>query len=129
MALIDMKRFKIYEHPSGEIQAVKIGWCWPAFFFSSFWALFSKMWALAVSLIVILFGLGMLLGYLNLGAGADTFINVISIFINLIFGRHGNSWRGKNLRSRGFELLETVSSDNKDDAIAVYLNDTNAEEA
>ncbi len=35
-----MKQYKIYEHPAGAIEAVKLGWSWPAFFFVSIWALF-----------------------------------------------------------------------------------------
>lgn len=41
-----MKRFKIYENPAQNYEAVKIGWSWPAFFFSGIWALFKKLWVI-----------------------------------------------------------------------------------
>ncbi|WP_284337045.1 hypothetical protein [Comamonas sp. NoAH] len=43
-----MKEFKIFQHPSGEIQAVKQGICWPAFLFTFFgpWLQKCGFWAL-----------------------------------------------------------------------------------
>ena len=43
-----MKEFNVYSHPIYKIDAVKSGWCWPAFFFSGIWALISRLWIPAV---------------------------------------------------------------------------------
>ncbi len=114
-----MKQFKVFKQPAGEVQAIKQGWCWPAFFFGLIWALVSKMWGLGVGLLVAFLILGFTLGLAGAGDGADALINLASIGISIAFGVNGNAWREKNLLSRGFELKDTVSAENKDAAIAL----------
>ena len=48
-----MNIYNIFRHSSGRIEAVKVGWSWPAFGFTAFWAISKRMWML---------GLGVLLG-------------------------------------------------------------------
>lgn len=121
-----MKQFKVFKHPAGEVQAVKQGWCWPAFFFSFIWAMVAKMWALGVGLLVAILVLGFALGLSGAGDGADALINVVSIITNIIFGINGNAWREKNLLSRGFELKDTVTAANKDGAVALFIKGASA---
>jgi hypothetical protein len=47
-----MKTFKIYEPPTGECEAVKQGWSWPAFFFGPIWALVKTLWGLGVGFLM-----------------------------------------------------------------------------
>ena len=125
-----MKQFKVFKHPAGDMQLIKQGWCWPAFFFSVIWAMVSKMWVL---------GIGSLIGFLVLGAivdllvpqidmrrNADGFINFIALAVSIYFGSNGNQLREKNLLSRGFELNDTVAATNKDGAIALFLKNSSA---
>ena len=42
-----MKTFNVYKHPTQGIEAVKIGFSWPAFFFGIIWMLVKKLWGLA----------------------------------------------------------------------------------
>lgn len=121
-----MKQFKVFKHPAGEVQVVKQGWCWPAFFFSFIWAMVSKMWAL---------GVGALIGFLVLGIVVDIsvpanmqdgIINLVAIAVNIYFGSSGNQLREKNLLSRGFELKDTVTAANKDGAVALFLKSSSA---
>ena len=44
-----MRTFNVYKHPTQGIEAVKVGFSWPALFFSFFWMLVKKLWALAVA--------------------------------------------------------------------------------
>jgi len=42
-----VRKFNVYRDEDGIYEAVKKGWCWPAFFFGSIWALFSGLWVAA----------------------------------------------------------------------------------
>ena len=42
-----MKTFNVYKHPTQGIEAVKVGFSWPAFFFGIIWMLVKKLWGLA----------------------------------------------------------------------------------
>jgi hypothetical protein len=121
-----MKQFKVFKHPAGEVQAVKQGWCWPAFFFSLIWAMVAKMWELGVGYLVFSIILGIVVAASDGGDGGETLINIVSLAINIIFGVNGNAWREKNLLSRGFELRDTVTAANKDGAIALFLKNATA---
>ena len=124
-----MKQFKVFEHPTGEVQAVKQGWCWPAFFFSFIWAMVSKMWGLGIGVFLASLTLGFVIGASGAGAGGDAIINIISIIVNIIFGVNGNAWREKSLISRGFELKDTVTASNKDGAVALFIKDSSASQS
>ena len=113
-----MKQYKIFKHPSGSSEAVKQGWSWPAFFFSFIWAMVKKQWALGVGVFIGAIVFGFIVG---IAGGSDAIINIFSIILNIVFGINGNSWREKNLISRGYELVDTVTAANKDGAIALYL--------
>lgn len=113
-----MKHYKIYEHPAGRIEAVKLGWSWPAFFFAPTWALFKKMWGL---------GGGVLAAYLfsvfllpEEEAGNSLLI-LVETALHIIFAVNGNRWRENNLQSRGYEYKETQTAAHPEGAVALYL--------
>lgn len=116
-----MKLFKLYEHPTKGIEAVKQGWSWPGFFFVIFWSLFKKLWVVSIAIIAFLmvlqFGLEMS------GASLSTLDNISTIsgiVISIYLGMSGNQLREKNLKSRGFECLGEVSASNPDAALTEY---------
>lgn len=117
-----MKQYKIFRHPSGTSEAVKQGWSWPAFFFGFIWAAVKKQWALSVAVAVCFFFLGFALA--NVG---DELINIVGIIVSIVFGLNGNAWREKNLASRGYELMDTVTAANPEGATALYLKAADAE--
>jgi hypothetical protein len=119
-----MKQYKIFKHPAGANEAVKQGWSWPAFFFSFIWAMVKKQWLLGVAVLVGMFIFGFIVG---LSGGGDALVNIVSIIINCVFGINGNAWREKNLISRGYELVDTVSASNPEGAVAMYLKAENTE--
>ena len=122
-----MKQYKDFKHPSGAIEAVKQGWSWPAFFFSCFWAMVKKMWALGGGFFAAFFILGIILGIAGAEEGiAEGLINISAIIVNIIFGVNGNAWREKNLLSRGFEFRDTVTAANPDGAMALLLKSDQA---
>ena len=122
-----MKQYKVYKHPSGSTEAVKQGWSWPGFFFDFIWAMVKKMWGLGVGVLIGFFVLGFIIGAAGGGSGGDALINVAAIIAKIIFGVNGNSWREKNLVSRGFELVDTVTAANPEGAIALHLKGASAE--
>ena len=123
-----MKQFKVLKHPAGEIQAVKQGWCWPAFFFTAIWAMVAKMWALGIGVMIAFLVLGVVVGLSGAGDGGDALINVASIIVAIVFGVNGNAWREKSLLSRGYELKDTVTAANKDGAVALVIKGAGAEQ-
>lgn len=122
-----MKQYKVFKHPAGSIEAVKQGWSWPAFFFSFIWAMVKKMWGLGIGVLAGTFALGFFIGAAGWGEGGDALVNIVAIIINIVFGLKGNSWREKNLASRGFEQVDTVTAANPEGAIALCLKGANAE--
>lgn len=111
-----MKQYKIFKHPSGATEAVKQGWSWPAFLFSFVWAMVKKMWAIGIGLFIL-----SVIFISMVGTGADLLINIISVIVSVVFGMYGNSWREKNLESRGFEIKDTVTAANPQEAIALFI--------
>ena len=122
-----MKQYKVFKHPSGASEAVKQGWSWPAFFFSFIWAMVKKLRVLGVGLLVGFFLFVIIVDASVGGDGADVLINIVGIIISIIFGFNGNSWREKNLVSRGYELASIVTAANPEGAVALQLKAENAE--
>jgi len=120
-----MKQFKVYMNPLGSYEAVKQGWSWPGFFFGIIWALFKKMWVLAVSILGAFFILGLISVAVggDLEKGIDAITSIGSIVLSIVFGVNGNNWREKNLTSRGFDFKDTVSAANSEGAIALYVKE------
>jgi hypothetical protein len=111
-----MKQYKVFKHPSGTIQAVKQGWSWPAFLFSFVWAVVKKMWAIGIGLFIL-----SLIFISLVGRGSDLLINGMSIVVSVIFGIYGNSWREKNLESRGYKMKDTITAANPGEAEAMFM--------
>lgn len=120
-----MKRYKIFKHPLGKIEAVKQGWSWPGFFFSTIWAMVKKMWIIGLGTLIGLFIIGLIITAAKNGHSGGVFINIIAGITNIIFGANGNSWREKNLRSRGFTQVGIIASATPEGAIALYLKSKN----
>jgi len=47
-----MKTFSIFEHPTGQMEAVKNGWSWAAFFFGWIWTLVERLYGMVVAVFV-----------------------------------------------------------------------------
>ena len=120
-----MNQYKIFEHPTGEIEAIKEGWSWPAFFFNSIWALVKKMWVLGGILCAVFFVLGWISGLTSGGTGRtiNALIWIGSFAVSVVFGLNGNSWRESNLESRGYEFKTTVTAETPEGAIALFIEE------
>lgn len=115
-----MKHYKIFEHPAGNIEAVKLGWSWPAFFFDVIWALFKRMWWLGGGVLVALVFVEFLLSESE-DEELYELVILAGIVLRAVFGLNGNRWRENNLQSRGYDYKETHTAANPDGATALYL--------
>ena len=111
-----MKTFHVYRHPTQNYEAVKQGFCWPAFFFTVIWALVKKMWGV----FSLFLGINILLGLVAAGISDDAGITnaVGGLILVFIFGIKGNDWRKRKLVNHGFEKLDIIEAKTKDAAIA-----------
>ena len=119
-----MKTFNVYRHPSQGLEAVKVGFSWPAASAGPIWMLVKQLWGLSALWITLYFSLSLVetgtdkfepgsaqaLVYLHLVAGY--------VALSLIPGLKGNQWREKNLVRRGFEMLSTVQAETPEAAIS-----------
>ncbi len=120
-----MLQYKIFKHPAGNIEAVKQGWSWPAFFFTFIWALVKKEWPIGFATMIAFFALGVALETAGVYESSEGLISIASIILNFIFGVNGNRWRVENLISRGYDHVDTVTAANPDGAVALYLKALN----
>jgi len=121
-----METFNVYKHPIRGIEAVKVGFSWPALLFGVIWMLVKKMWFFAG----IWFGIGILLASeltfdiveaVTDGSEAGSYlILAVGYFVLwLIPAFKGNKWRKENLAERGYEFVNAVQAETPDAAIAL----------
>ena len=114
-----MKVFHVYHHPIQGYEAVKRGFCWPAFFLTWIWAFAKKMWLVGCMIIVvpiaILIVLVRAIGPFGMGISELlTGLLLISVFV----GMFGNAWRRSHLAKKGFDRMATVPANTSASAIA-----------
>lgn len=125
-----MRSFNVFSNDGGDYRAVKRGWCWPAFFFGSIWALFSGLWLAAFLLLPIEFIFSVVGNSAN-GSfdpyesyDETTRLVALAIFsiplaIRVVLGAVGNAWRDSKLRKLGFLYVGRVKADGKAHAISL----------
>jgi hypothetical protein len=97
-----MKSFDVFTNAMGEIEIVKDGFSWPAFFFSWIWGFIAKLWVHASIMLVATLVLVSVPG--------------APIIVGIIAGFKGNEWRRDNLQQRGFTLAERLQAESADAA-------------
>lgn len=110
-----MKTFRVYQHPSGGMEAVKEGFSWPGFFFGWIWAFVKGLPG---------YGVG-LLALVAISVG----VSVVSEVLGIIFalagyvwaGLEGNEWRVQKLDARGYRIVNEVEAETPDGATARAL--------
>lgn len=133
-----MRSFNVFSDHNGDYRAVKQGWCWPAFFFGSIWALFSGIWLVAFLLLPIDFVFSIAGNSANDGFDPygrydeTTRFVVLAVFsiplaIRLLLGLFGNSLRVRKLRRLGFSHVGRVKANGKEHAISLCKTGANAE--
>jgi hypothetical protein len=123
-----MKKFNVYRHTVQGLEAVKVGFSWPAASSGPIWMLVKNLWGLSGLWVAMYFALSMVetvIGKSEPGSGQALFylLLVAGYFVlGLVPGFKGNQWREKNLVRRGFELLGTVQAETPEVAISQVTN-------
>lgn len=118
-----MKTFNVYKHPTLGVEAVKIGFSWPALFFGFFWMLYKKLWGLAGIWFVAYFVFSIIEAVIDQSGdgGAQAVIYLILsaayLSLSLLPAFKGNKWREENLLKRGYGQLTTEQAETPDAAV------------
>jgi hypothetical protein len=97
--------------PGEEPILVKEGFCWPALFFSFLWALWHRMWLVALLVALASIALEIVLSATGANGAARGAINLgFALFV----GASANDWRRAWLARRGLRLSEIVAADDED---------------
>lgn len=91
-----MSQYTIFSDSTGEFEAIKAGWSWPAFF-NVIWALTKGMWVLVVAILLLFLIAGM---FVRMTHGDIMWTNGLSLVVSLLMGATANSLQAKtgNLR-------------------------------
>ena len=97
-----MKQYKIYKHYSrDDFEILKVGWNWPAFFFTVIWAAYNRLWAILFKTVAIISVLSYVASKASHADYQQTLIVVGSILLifvaPFVFGVMGNRWAERKL--------------------------------
>ncbi|MDR0564452.1 MAG: AmpG family muropeptide MFS transporter [Azoarcus sp.] len=124
---LDFRRtFNVYSHPARGMDAVKVGFSWPGFFFSILKVVFSGLagW-IAVQLSDFLFFSN--LGYfLQIAADIVTvFVVFVAVYIGIVVGVYKNRLRDERFIKQGFVKLLSLKAETAEAAIAAAMDSAN----
>jgi len=99
--------------------AIKKGFCWPAFFFGAFWALYRRFWIGAAVLAGVFIILNLLVSLAERsGSSAAVLITLLLLFgAMFLVGRYGNLLYLVYLDSKGYVVIREVEAESPDDAL------------
>ena len=126
-----MKTFNVYRHPIQGLEAVKVGFSWPASSVGPIWMFVKKLWGLFGLWLAMYIALSLVEAVTDKsepgGAQALVYLLLVAGYfaLGLVPGFKGNKWREKNLVRRGFEMLGTVQAETPDAAISGWQCDPN----
>mgnify|MGYP001428287866 FL=1 len=132
-----MKTYKVLNHPSKEIKAVKTGFAWLAIPFVTFlpflpaWFLFRGLWKLFITYVLAILILASIdyeiygeLGFFNFSNTNDLqiIIVIIEIVILLLPAFKGNEWTIKDLVNKGYKVSYSVQASSRKQALELAQN-------
>ena len=99
--------------PGEEPILLKEGFCWPAFFFSFLWALWHRLWLVALLLVLASAALEAVMS--QFGAN-DTLRGAVTLGVAVFVGATANDWRRRGLAKKGYRLTDIVAAGDEDAA-------------
>jgi hypothetical protein len=116
-----MKSYKVFEHPSGDMEAIKEDWSWTAFLFGWMWALCHGMWLVALGIL----GLGLLVAFGARGLGVQDSSALVmtalyGIVNSIVLGSIGNSLRASWQVGKGYACVGVVQASNAEEALSAH---------
>lgn len=115
-----MKKYRVFTHPAKGLEAVKIGFSWPAFFFTGIWLLLKGLWLkfLIVFLAMVVLGVIERIGR-DLGIPVLSLIaSLAQLIVYMLISFTGNDWRAKKLLAKGYVLLGVFEAKGVNEAFA-----------
>jgi hypothetical protein len=124
MGVKKMKSYKIFEHPSGDVAAIKEEWSWTAFLFGWIWALCHGVWPLALALLA----LGMLVAGIAkaIGGEGEATLGAIALFgflNSIVLGSIGNWLRARWQIRKGYACIGSVEAGSAAAALKIHAAD------
>lgn len=119
-----MRIYTVHYRPAAiddDVVLVKEGFCWPAFLLAVPWALWHRLWVVALWLAAFMAVIGAAGAVLHLNPVADT---ALSLGAALIVGFTANDLRRWTLARRGFSDEGVVVGDGEDSALRRFLAHT-----
>lgn len=105
--------------PDRDAVLIKEGFCWPAFFFGPFWALWHRMWFVCLGI----FAVTILLAVAESVLHVDPLTyGAISIGVAVLIGFNGNDWRRTALAARGWRMSGLSAAANRDSAFRRFVD-------
>jgi hypothetical protein len=95
--------------PDREAVFVREGFSWPAFFFVFIWALWRRLWMIAVLLLGASATVGLIGDFAELDPVTDV---IIAVAISLLVGWEANDWYRRDLERRGYVNAGVVTAPN-----------------
>jgi len=132
-----MKTYKVLNHPSKELKAVKTGFAWLAIPFVTMmpilpiWFLFRGLWKIFIAYVLTILILASIdyeiygyLGFFNFSNANDLqiIILIVEIFILLLPAFKGNEWTVSYLLTKGYKISYSVQAPSKKEALKIAQN-------
>ena len=117
-----MKVFTVYKHPTKGYAAVKVGFSWPAFFFSGFWMIGKGFLFLSIFYLIAIPAINIYL-YDGPQTPNEWFIAFIGVLLWFYPGFYGNSWLNKKYNDNGYYEIKAIPAMSKEAAIALAKNE------
>ena len=123
-----MKTYKVLNHSTKELEAVKSGIAWLAIPFFPWWFLFRKLWMIFILYIFIflilasidyeIYGLdGWIFNFSNKPNDLQILIFIADIVILALPAFKGNEWTITELQKKGYKISYTVQAPSKKEAL------------
>ena len=132
-----MKTYKVLQHPTRELKAVKSGFAWFAIPFVTLlpvfpaWFLFRGLWRIFIAYILTILILASIdyelygyLGFFNFSTadGFQIIIFIVEIVILTLPAFKGNEWTVLNLKAKGYKVSYSVQASNLTEALKLAQN-------
>jgi hypothetical protein len=116
-----MQAYGVFDHSERGRAAVKRGFSWPGFFFTTYWAFAKRLWLQGILLLLVTIPIAVIWwGVFGLGDLQEGYIFriIISVIFCLIVGVKGNAWRRTNLELGGYRFIGTIRARDVQDALS-----------
>ena len=104
--------------PVEDAVAVKEGFCWPAALFSVFWALWHRMWGVALALLALQAAVGGFGALAGIGGATGA---ASGIGVSILIGGFANDVRRWSLGRRGYRERGIILADGAETAVLRYM--------